>query len=82
MPVEVLIAVSLKHHVFWDVTPGTLIVIDVSEVRSANIQNVGNYYETQSVTPSLLGLLVPGNAGATMLRNIQNFDVILTVHRR
>ena len=44
VPVEFLTAVSLKHHVFWDVTPGTIIVIDVSKVSSANIQNVRNYY--------------------------------------
>jgi hypothetical protein len=73
VPVQFLTAVSLKHHVFWDVTPGTFIVIDVSKVSNANIQNVGNYYEPHSVTSSLLGMLVPENAGATILRNIQNY---------
>jgi hypothetical protein len=70
VPVGFLTAVSLKHHVFWDVM---FIVIDVSKVSNANIQNVGNYYESHSVTSSLLGMLVPENAGATILRNIQNY---------
>jgi hypothetical protein len=73
VPEEVLIEVTLKHHDFWDVTPDMLIVIDVSKASSANIHNVQNYYEPHRVTSSLLGLTVPENVGATILRNIENY---------
>jgi hypothetical protein len=73
VPLEVLIKVTLKHHDFWDVTPSMLIVIDVSKDSSTNIQNVQNYYEPHSVTSSLLGLTVPENVDATILRNIDSY---------
>jgi hypothetical protein len=66
-------AVSLKHHVFWCVTPDTLILNGVSKIRSAIFRNVRNYYRPYNVTSTLLGLPVPENEGAAIFSNIENY---------